>query len=222
MAKILEICCFSVESARRAQAAGADRIELCAGRPEGGTTPSYGMLRQAVELEIPVVPMVRPRGGDFTYRSDEFAAMLTDIELIKELGYQSVVTGILNRDLEIDVSRLQELMEAGDGLNFVFHRAFDLLDDPEMGLQTLSELGVDRVLTSGGEPDAPEGVDRIAQLIQLGTPVTIMPGGGVRPSNVSALLEVGAQEVHSSATTDPIGALDENIVRELATIVHSQ
>lgn len=222
MAKILEICCFSVESARRAQAAGADRIELCAGRPEGGTTPSYGMLRQAVELEIPVVPMVRPRGGDFTYRSDEFAAMLTDIELIKELGYQSVVTGILNRDLEIDVSRLQELMEAGDGLNFVFHRAFDLLDDPEVGLQTLAELGVDRVLTSGGEPDAPEGVDRIAQLIQLGTPVTIMPGGGVRPSNVSALLEVGAQEVHSSATTDPIGALDENIVRELATIVHSQ
>lgn len=220
MSRILEICCFSVESARRAQAAGADRIELCAGRPEGGTTPSYGMLRQASDLEIPVAPMVRPRGGAFTYRNDEFAAMLTDIELIRELGYQTVVTGILNSDLEIDIPKLQELMEAGDGLNFVFHRAFDLLDDPENGLQTLAELGVDRVLTSGGEPDAPHGIDRIAQLIKMDTSVTVMPGGGVRPNNVVPLLEAGAQEVHSSATTDPIGALDDNMVRELAALVH--
>lgn len=221
MSRILEICCFSVESARRAQAAGADRIELCAGRPEGGTTPSYGMLRRAADLEIPVAPMVRPRGGDFTYRNDEFAAMLTDMELVKELGYRSVVTGILNDNLEIDVPKLRELMDAGDGMHFVFHRAFDLLNDPVAGLQTLAELGVDRVLTSGGEPDAPHGIDRIAQLIDLGTSVTVMPGGGVRPNNVGPLLEAGAQEVHSSATTDPIGALDENMVRELADLVHA-
>ena len=220
MSRVLEICCFSVESARRAQVAGADRIELCAGRPEGGTTPSYGMLRQGVELNISVVPMVRPRGGDFTYREDEFAAMVTDVELIRELGYRSLVTGILDESLEIDVPKLTILMEAADGMDVVFHRAFDMLEDPVAGLQTLAELGIDRVLTSGGEPDAAQGVDQLAQLIELNTGVTVMPGGGVRPDNVEQLLAAGAQEVHSSATTDPIGALDDDMVRELVQRVH--
>lgn len=221
MSRVLEICCYSIESARRAQAAGADRIELCAGRPEGGTTPSYGMLRQGIELDIPVVPMVRPRGGDFTYRDAEFAAMVSDIEVIKELGYQSVVTGILDENLEIDVPRLKVLLEAADGLEVVFHRAFDMLDDPVAGLNTLAELGVDRVLTSGGEPDAAQGVELLAQLIELDSGVIVMPGGGVRPDNVEQLLAAGAQEVHSSATTDPIGSLNDAMVSELARQVHS-
>lgn len=220
MSRELEICCFSVESARRAQVAGADRIELCAGRPEGGTTPSYGMLRQGLELDIPVVPMVRPRGGDFTYRDDEFAAMVADISLIKDLGYSTIVTGILDQNLEIDTDRLRILIDAADGMDVVFHRAFDWLANPRVGLEVLAELGIIRVLTSGGEPDAVTGVTLLGELIAMNTSVTVMPGGGVRPANVAELLAVGAQAVHSSATTDPIGTLNEQLVRELAATVH--
>lgn len=222
MSRVLEICCYSVESAKRAQEAGADRIELCAGRPEGGTTPSYGMLRQAVEIEIPVVPMVRPRGGDFTYREDEFAAMVADVLLVRELGYGSVVTGILDQDLQIDVPALKVLIDAAGDMQVVFHRAFDMLDDPIAGLATLAELGVSRVLTSGGEPDAVAGTELLGKLIALDSGVIVMPGGGVRPDNVGVLLDIGAQEVHSSATTDPIGALDQTMVRELEQLVHAK
>lgn len=229
MHRRLEVCCFAVADARVAIANRADRIELCAGRPEGGTTPSAGMLHHArAVLSAPVFVMIRPRGGDFVYGPDEQAAMRIDAELVARLGFPGIVIGALTPARLIDIDCCAELIEiakaAVPGISITFHRAFDAAADPISAYEVLRGLGVDRILTSGQRSDAVAGSVLLRELIAMsgqGFGPAILPGGGVRPTNAQTLLDLGATELHSSATARSNGAMDPQLVAQLAAIVHS-
>ena len=197
---LLEICCYSMECARKAQQNGADRIELCSAPKEGGLTPSLGVLRSVRQhISIPVNPIIRPRGGDFCYTDGEFAAMLDDIAIVRELGFSGLVTGILDAEGDVDMPRMEKIMIAAGTLHVTFHRAFDMCANPLNALKKLADLGVARVLTSGHKSDAVQGLTKIMELIAQGDAPIIMAGAGVRASNLSLFLDAGVQEVHSSA-----------------------
>jgi copper homeostasis protein len=198
----IEICVDSVEGAMAAERGGADRVELCDNLMEGGTTPSGGCIklaRQNVRIGLQVI--IRPRGGDFLYSDVETAVMLEDIRLAKALGADGVVIGCLTAEGEVDVVKTTALIAAARPLNVTFHRAFDMCRDPRAGLETLIQLGVERVLTSGQEASVLEGLDLIRDLQkQAAGRVIIMPGGGLTPRNVRKIVEAsGVSEVHLSA-----------------------
>jgi copper homeostasis protein len=199
----LEICVDSVESAVAAQAGGADRVELCSALFEGGLTPSLGLLevvRRRVTIEI--AAMIRPRAGDFCFTDDEFDVMQTDVVRAREAGAQVIVLGLLNPDGTIDESRTARLIELARPLSVTFHRAFDMAADPFRALDVLIALGVNRLLTSGQERSAVEGLDLIRDLVRhAGSRISIMPGGGVTERNLKKILEyTGAREIHGSAS----------------------
>ena len=198
----LEICANSIESALAAQKGGADRIELCDNMEEGGTTPSYGMIKTCKKhLTIPVFPIIRPRGGDFVYSDAEFEVMKADIEMAKSLNCEGVVLGVLHRDGTIDKSRCAELIALARPMQVTFHRAFDCCSDLFAALEDIIDLGCERVLTSGGQPTALEGAEVIAQLINKSRKrIRIMAGSGVTDLNLAPLAEkTGVAEVHSTA-----------------------
>ncbi|EOU9530185.1 copper homeostasis protein CutC [Cronobacter dublinensis] len=197
---LLEICCYSLACAVTAQEAGADRIELCSAVNEGGLTPSAGVLKGArAQLTLPVHPIVRPRGGDFCYRADEFATMLDDIAFIRELGFAGLVTGVLNEDGEVDIARMRKIMRAADGMAVTFHRAFDMCASPLKALEELTDLGVARILTSGQQATAEKGISLITELKRQSRAPIIIAGAGVRLSNLDLFLAQGIDELHSSA-----------------------
>lgn len=197
----LEIIAFSLESCRVIEACGIERIELCANPAEGGTTPSYGVVRAAREaVGIDLFPIIRPRGGDFLYRDEEYTAMVSDVKMCKQLGCNGVVLGLLNRDGSIDVKRVAHLVSAAYPMEVTFHRAFDHCRDPFEALEQLVQVGCQRILTSGQQPTAMEGAGMLAQLVQAATDrIVIMPGSGVRPENIKELAQkTGAREFHAS------------------------
>ncbi|SPZ43771.1 Copper homeostasis protein CutC [Plesiomonas shigelloides] len=201
MRRLLEISCYSVSCAIKAQQGGADRAELCAGRLEGGTTPAYGSLVAARELlSIPVFPILRPRGGDFCYSRQEFAEMKSDLALMRELGFPGVVTGMLTEYGQIDLARMQEIMALAGDMSVTFHRAFDMGADPMLMLQQLTDLGVDRILTSGQRDTAEQGLPLLEKLLAATQGPIILPGSGIRLSNMQLFLDAGATELHSSAS----------------------
>lgn len=196
----LEICCYSVECAINAQQSGADRIELCSSPGEGGLTPSYGMLRMVSEsLALPVHPIVRPRGGDFCYSDIDFAVMKNDVAQIREMGFAGVVIGILNEEGQIDLPRMQQIMWLRGHLSVTFHRAFDMCRDAKVALEQLTELGVDRILTSGQQRSAEAGLPLLSELQRLSQRPVIMAGAGVRLGNLHKFVAQGITELHSSA-----------------------
>ncbi|HET6254924.1 MAG TPA: copper homeostasis protein CutC [Puia sp.] len=199
---LLEICAFNLPAALAAQQAGADRIELCAGPEEGGVTPSAGLIRMAREkLRIPVYPIIRPREGDFLYSEEEFRIMLRDVEFCKEVGCDGVVIGMLLADGGVDRERCARLVEAAYPLGVTFHRAFDRAANPFEALEAIIRIGCERILTSGQRPVAMEGVGLLAELVrEADERIVIMPGSGVRASNVAELAKkTGATEYHTSA-----------------------
>jgi copper homeostasis protein len=202
-ALVIEVCVDSVESAVAAQEGGADRVELCDNLLEGGTTPSFGMIAVAREqLRIGLHVIIRPRGGDFCYSAIELEVMRRDILRAKELGVDGVVLGILTPDGDIDVARTRELVELARPLSVTFHRAFDMARYPFPALEDLAGLGVDRLLTSGQEASALEGLDLIAELVRrAGSRLIVMPGGGVARHIGKIVAHSGVREVHLSATT---------------------
>ena len=198
----IEICANSVASCLEAQKGGAYRVELCAGIPEGGTTPSYGEIavaRQLLNIKLNII--IRPRGGDFLYSDLEHKAMLHDIEMAKKLGVDGVVIGCLNADGTIDMARNKELIDAAKGMNVTFHRAFDMCKDPFESLEQIISLGCERVLTSGQQPTAIEGVSLLKQLVaKANNRIIIMPGSGVNEDNIATLAkETKTTEFHFSA-----------------------
>ncbi|MGH6922992.1 MAG: copper homeostasis protein CutC [Propylenella sp.] len=199
---IYEICVDSVAGVRAAKDAGADRVELCADLLEGGITPSRGMIRRARTVEgIKLHVIVRPRGGDFLYDDDEFAVMLADIDAAKAERADGIVIGFLNADGTIDTERTRALIERARPLSVTFHRAFDMTPDPFQALETLIDLGVDRVLTSGQEASVLEGLPLIVELIRrAGDRIVVMPGGGITRGNVRRIVEAARpQELHFAA-----------------------
>ncbi|MEH0157592.1 copper homeostasis protein CutC [Limibacter armeniacum] len=201
--KLLEICAYSVESAIAAQSGGADRVELCSGFLEGGTTPSMGAIALARKyLKIQLFPIIRPRGGDFCYSDLEVEQMKADIQNAKELGVDGVVIGLLNDNGRVDKARIKELIDLARPMKVTFHRAFDMCCNPEEALEDLIELGVDRVLTSGQANTVIEGVENIRKLVtQANGRITIMLGSGVTEQNIAQLMmDTDAVEFHSSAS----------------------
>jgi copper homeostasis protein len=195
---MLEICCFSLESCLTAQKAGAYRVELCGGMFEGGTSPSAGLIKLARQnLNIKLYVMIRPRGGDFCYSDTEFEVMKADIQTAKDLGADGVVFGILNPDGSVDETRTKELVELARPLKVTFHRAFDVCADPFEALETIIELGCERILTSGQKNTAIEGIDLLKALAEkANNRIEIMAGGGVNSHNANQLLEAGVHALH--------------------------
>ena len=199
---LLEIATFSVTGATAAQSAGADRIEFCENPEEGGTTPSYGALRHIrKKVTVPIFPIVRPRGGDFLYTSDEFEIIREDVLLCKSLGFEGVVIGLLLRDGYVDRERTSQLVELAYPMEVTFHRAFDRCKDPLESLETVIDCGCQRILTSGQFPAALDGAGLIKQLVEKADGrIIIMPGSGVNSKNLALLAsETGANEFHASA-----------------------
>ena len=200
----LEVCAYSVEAAIAAQAAGADRVELCANPSEGGTTPSSGNIvvsRQSLKIELHV--LIRPRGGDFLYSPPEFQTMQEDIQFCRESGIDGVVLGILLPDGNVDRERCRELVQSARPMSVTFHRAFDMTRNAIESLEDVIETGCDRILTSGQTNSAVEGAGLIRELVQqAGERIIIMPGAGINEDNFAKLIEqTGAHEFHTSART---------------------
>lgn len=201
MSYLLEIAVFNIRSALAAQAAGADRIELCENPYDGGTTPSYGTLKTVAEqITIPAFPIIRPRGGDFLYTDEEFEVMKKDLTLCKQLGFQGAVLGLLNVDGSIDVKRTKQLVDLAYPLEITFHRAFDRAKDPLASMESIISAGCSRILTSGQKPNVGDALELIRELIQQSNErIIILPGSGVRSGNLPSIRETGAEEFHSSA-----------------------
>ncbi len=198
----LEVIGFNIESCMLAQAAGADRIELCDNPGEGGTAPSYGFIKAArAALQIELYPIIRPRGGDFFYSDAEFEVMKTDVQICKDLGCDGVVIGILNADATVDKERCKQLVALAYPMGVTFHRAFDRVNDASQALEDIIEIGCERILTSGLVPNALDGAETIAAFIkQAAERIIIMPGSGVRSDNIIELAQkTGAVEFHTSA-----------------------
>jgi len=201
MSYIIEIATTDYITTRAAVEGGADRIELCAALTEGGTTPTYGMIKKCREaFDVQLFPIIRPRGGDFLYTDEEFEIIKYDIGLCKEFGCDGVVTGLLKKDGTIDVGRTRKLIEIAYPLEVTFHRAYDVVKVPFEAMEQLIEIGCQRILTSGQQPAAPQGIALITQLIKVADErIVIMPGSGVRKENIRELAEKsGAVEFHSS------------------------
>ena len=201
---LLEICLDSAESAAAAERGGADRVELCAGLPEGGTTPSAGMIaavRKKIAIGLQV--MIRPRGGDFCYSEEEFGVMQRDILIAKQLGANGVVFGILNLDGTVDKDRMRRLLELARPLNVTCHRAFDMSCDLSQALDDLIEAGVDRVLTSGGKKSAVDAMPTLAQLVQQSHGrISVMACGELSVASVKAVIAyTNVREVHAGLGT---------------------
>ncbi len=200
----IEICSNSVQSTIAAMRGGADRVELCDNLYEGGTTPSLGTFLQAKEqTDIAIFPIIRPRGGDFLYSDDEFKVMKQDIRLFREYGVDGVVIGCLNANGTVDYERCARLIDEAKGLPITFHRAFDMTREPFEALETIQKLGVSRLLTSGQQNKAVDGVKLLADLVEKsGKTLRIMVGSGVSEENIGILAQqTGASAFHMSLRT---------------------
>ena len=198
----LETIAFNIASCVMAQKLGVYRIELCDNPHEGGTTPSFGFINLARQkLHIKLYPIIRPRGGDFYYSADEFRMMKQDIQTCKKIGCDGVVVGILEKDATIDKRRCSQLVEIAHPMSVTFHRAFDRVINMEQALEDVIDIGCERILTSGLYPTVTEGADNISKLVaRANKRIIIMPGSGVRASNIAELaIRTGAVEFHSSA-----------------------
>lgn len=197
-----EVCANSVESCLAAQEGGAQRVELCASIPEGGTTPSYGEIKTARRLlDIRLHVIIRPRGGDFLYTPTEIETMLEDIRVARQAGADGLVFGCLTPEGDIDLSLMKKLMEASGNTPVTFHRAFDHCRNPYRALDELASLGVARILTSGQQPTAPQGAPLLKDLQSYARGrIILLAGCGVNEKNIRQLAqETGIHEFHFSA-----------------------
>lgn len=210
-----EICANSVESCLAAQEGGADRVELCAGIPEGGTTPSYGEIKLARKLltKTKLHVIIRPRGGDFLYTPLELERMEEDIRICRELGVDGVVFGCLTEEGEIDKEANRRLVELARPMSVTFHRAFDRTADPMKALEDIISLGCNRILTSGQQPKAIDGISLLAQLEKKLKeyplpPIQLLAGSGVNEENIRQIFDAtGIHEYHFSARVNVVSKM---------------
>ena len=198
---LLEAPVFNVQAAMEAAQQGIDRLELCANFPEGGETPSAGMLRfLKTELDLPIFVMIRPRGGDFVYSSKELLVMKHDMQLLGDLGADGFVFGVLDPQGAVNESACEFLLRAAASKPCTFHRAIDASANLQESLKKIMQLGFQRVLTSGGKNSLSEGLDQVVELLNLAKDqLIVMPGGGLKPSHVPALKATGyLKEIHAS------------------------
>ncbi|MDA5093363.1 copper homeostasis protein CutC [Aliiroseovarius sp. KMU-50] len=228
---MLEVCVDTLEGAIAAMKGGAVRVELCSSLSEGGLTPSAGLMQAASKLTIPCYAMIRPRCGLFHFSHDEVGIMLADIEMARQSGLAGVVVGAQHADGTLDMSVLAKLVEAAGPLGKTLHRVIDVVPDPLLAVDQAVLLGFDRVLTSGAQPTAPEGVEMIARMVKrANSQLSVMPGCGLTANNVAEVMTLtGASEAHAACNQpahgdpafsdfDPPGGrfeTSENEVREM-------
>ena len=196
---IKEACVESFEKALEAQSNGANRIELCENLAVGGTTPSYGTVKICLEkLNIPIFPMIRARGGNFVYSKDEIKIMKEDIKIFKELGVKGVVLGCLTSDNKIDLEFTKKLVNLAYPMEVTFHKAIDEIQNPLDYIDNLINIGIKRILTSGGKVTALEGKDLINEMIKKSNGrLKIVVAGKVTKENLNGLSNlISADEFH--------------------------
>ncbi len=198
----LEICVDNYESLITAVNNGADRIELCASLREGGLTPPYSFIEAALKVSVPVFVMIRPRGCDFLYTSAEIEMMHRDIHTAKKLGAAGVVCGVLTAKGEIDAVAMDSLVKEAAGMDVTCHRAVDQVRDIYAAIDTLADLGVKRILTSGQEETPCDGIETLTQMVRYAQNRVMLIAAGVTPTDVREIVEkTGVDEVHSAAAT---------------------
>ena len=205
---LYEFCAENVTLLEKAMQAGARRIELCDNLTVGGTTPSYGVIQAAVEMaksyDTTVMTMIRPRGGDFVYSDLEVSIMLEDLKKAREAGSQGLVYGLLTKENELDKANLERLLAASQGLEVVFHMAFDAIpkDKQFAALDWLAEHGVKRILTHGGSASETiqEHFEWLKELVDYaGDRIEILPGGGITTENRNEIVEkLGVNQLHGT------------------------
>ncbi len=197
-----ELCANGYQSIINGLAGGADCAELCEALEVGGVTPSYGTLARCADI-LPTRVLIRCRPGDYIYNDDEIAVMCEDIRMVRRLGYEGVVIGALNAEGDLDVTAIKKMMASGDGMKFTFHRAIDACNNPLDAMETLINLGFDKVLTSGCKPTAYDGIDMIREFQMLfGDRIKIMAGGGINERNAERIITAtGISDVHASLTS---------------------
>lgn len=223
MPRLLEIACFNEQSAIIAQKAGADRIELCVNYKEGGLSPSLKMIETSRNaISIPIVVMLRPRPGNFIYTRSEFESLKTHLELCRRIKVDGVVFGTITKEGDVDKEVCRELLKLAGSMKVCFHRAIDLCREIDRQLETLIELGIHRVLTSGGQSNAIEGKENLARWQKrYGAKIGIMPGGGLRSGNIQdVILTTGCNEFHSAAILNESETASAFEVEQLANIIH--
>ncbi|MDE6380681.1 MAG: copper homeostasis protein CutC [Muribaculaceae bacterium] len=203
MKTILEVCAADIDSVYAAAKGGADRVELCCALSEGGLTPSAGMIEEALAVpDIKVNVLIRPRSGDFLYSEAEIRTMTRDIALCREMGVNGVVFGALTCDGNVDTAVCRRLAETAGSLHKTFHRAFDMCRDPRQAVRDIIRLGCDRILTSGQEKSASEGIRLIAEFQSEFPDITFIAAGGITPANAADIVaRSGVREIHASAKT---------------------
>ncbi|KQV20816.1 copper homeostasis protein CutC [Rhizobium sp. Root1203] len=213
MTTVLEVCVDSPKGLAAAVEGGANRIELCSALEVGGLTPVAGLMKAAAAAPIRVYAMIRPHAGPFVFDAADEAAMMADIDAARAFGLAGVVIGANLQDGTLDLPLLHRLKAHAAGMGSTLHRAFDLVPDPDVALQQAIELGCERILTSGCVPKALDGLETLARLSKAAAGrISIMPGSGVRPSNVLEILRAtGAKEVHGSCSS-PVASVDPRAV----------
>lgn len=200
----LEVCVDNVDGLAAALRGGADRIELCSALEIGGLTPTAGLLHAASECPIPVVAMIRPRGGDFCFNDAETQLMLNEIDAVAAAGLQGVVLGASKADGQLDLDILERLVRRAEahGLRYVLHRAIDLCPDLVEATRQAINLGFERILTSGGAKSATDGVAELKRCFDAAAGrISIMPGAGINAGNVYLLsTQLPLTDVHASCS----------------------
>lgn len=224
---ILEVAVDTLEDAIAAEAGGAHRIELCADLAADGLSPAPDLVmavRGAVTL--PIHAMVRPRPGNFFYTEDEFRRMEWEIGVLKSMGVNGIVLGMLNEDRSVDVERCAALVRAAAPLPVTFHRAFDAANDAMKAFEDVLRTGAARLLTSGQQPSAVLGKELIRELSERAADrIIILPGAGITAGNVVELRSLGTlREVHAGKgvkrrTAGDTYTVDPALVREFVSLL---
>jgi copper homeostasis protein len=200
--RIFEVCAFNIQSAVIAERAGAARVELCDNPIEGGTTPSYGTIKTTREkISILLYPIIRPRSGNYFYSEEEYEIIRNDIQICRELGCDGISVGAQTMNSEIDTEMLKRIVEWAGPMGVTCNRAFDCAPDPFKALEDVISCGCERILTSGLKSAAPDAGELLGKLVkQAGERIIIMPGAGIKSTNIRKLAEEsGAKEFHGSA-----------------------
>lgn len=219
---MLEIIAATVEEATAAERAGADRLELVSALSEGGLTPSYGLIRQVLSsVEIPVHVLVRPHSKSFVYSKADQETIITDIDLIRELGAAGIVVGSLTPDGRVDEGFLGRIIKHKGDLSLTFHRAIDSSRDILEAAEVLADFPeVDRILTSGAHPTALEGQAVIAELIEQHPDLIVLPGSGITVERAEELLKTtNATELHVGSAVLVDGQVDPEKVKALKQLL---
>ena len=220
---MLEVCAASLASARTAAKAGATRIELCRRLDLGGLTPDREDILACVrELPLQTFVLIRPRGGDFCYSDEEFRTILDDIRFCRDNGAHGVVVGFLTPDGDIDVGKSRIAVETAGTMPVTFHRAFDRCRNWRKGLEEIIACGYSRILTSGQQPTAIQGIETLKQIQeQANGRIAILAGSGVNSANAAEIIRrAGVSEVHGSCKIAGYESDEEEIRKCLSLQKH--